>query len=295
MRFILFFLILLMSEGNFAQNIYTDSTVALIAYWSEGDVKQYTIHSSRTDYKDGTLEIEEKSTYHVTITVLEETLSSYTLSWKIRMNDEDLDDPFCSIINGLDIHYKTDELGAFLKVLNIDDVRSAMSSAFNDVKSKLKKVSSNEMAIKELERTFSQREAIEQVLMKDVQLYHMAFGFEYFLEQKGIYESEIPNIFGGDPYPGIMEMVAIDLNKMDKTCKIIIDQYMDKEKAALLLTETLDDLSKNSTPTFDIKQFEDHNEFRPVLTTGWLDRAYHQRTVEINDLKRVDTMEISAE
>lgn len=269
----------------------TDSTASLIAYWSEGDVKDYTAWYYRYSYQNNKLASVDSNQYHVRISVLEELPTNYTLSWQIQIDEEYLSDPFAEIINGLVIKYKTDELGAFSEVINIEEIMEVLKRSFDEAEKQLSELpEEGQLALENIENSISNREGIELLLIKDIRLFHQAFGYEYYIDQAGIYEIEIPNLFGGEPYPGIAETKAINVNRSRKTCTIIYDEYIDEEKATELLSETAEEISNSDTPLGSVDQFTDHSEFDAVLTSGWLTRALYTRTVVAGSEKGVEKM-----
>lgn len=277
-----------------SQDMITDSTVALVAYWSEGDVKEFEVWNSRYNYNNNNLESADSNSYQVRITVIEEQPYSYLLSWQMNLNEEQKADPFAMIFDGMTILYQTDELGFFVGITNLDELMVYVEKSLKKVKEAFDEHDLEAMeTIEKLSKSLLKRDAIELLILRDLQLYHQAFGFEYFRDQIGIYEIEIPNVFGGDPYPGVAETKAVNVNEVAKTCTIIYDQFINKEAAATLIKETLDDISEEESSSLTFSEFSDHSEFDAELTSGWLKRASFERTVVVESSKRIDRISIT--
>lgn len=286
----------------FGQNTVTDTSATIVGYWHKGDRQVLNISRSKESFNNGELSSSASSTYQAHVRILKETPYSYTIEWIYRgintgTEESGLAKSLTKLTEGLKVIYKTDELGIFVELVNWKEMRDKINKSFDKITKEFGKNSEVKMAINQLKEVFSSKLAIEQTLIKDIQLYHSPFGGEYILNEKLEFEGELPNIFGGEPFTGIFYVELSELEPEKHYCKLEILQILDPVKSAELLAEILqklvsvtgNTLDDNDVPKLDIK---DNSEYEVDLYTGWLTRAYNKRVVIVDKNRQVETYEI---
>jgi len=124
------------------------------------------------------------------------------------------------------------------------------------------------------------------------------YGGEYILNEKLIIETQLVNIFGGEPFPAIVNIELTELRPADNYCKLEMQQNIDKEKGSEILYVMAEKIAaaagKPITEDEEMPEMEisDDYEFEVELITGWLNRAYSKRTILAADVRQVDIYEI---
>lgn len=285
-----------------AQNTATDSTAPCVAYWRKGEVKNLVIKKTSITMDAGKEKKASSSTHEATLTVLDSTEKSYTLEWKYKPNKKseipELE-TFNNLLTQLKVIYSVTETGAYDSLINYEELKKYISEMLDE----LSKLSDNK---KDMSATLTQylpllksKEGIESIFLKDIQTYHAPYGIEYSTKEPQTYETELPNVLGGDPFPAV---VTLTLNKVDipnDLAVIDISQDVDKEKAVKLMKEFFVRLSKAQNkplPEGEIltsMEIQDHYQYDLVLSDGWIRRMFTKRIIKIRDMDKTETCEIT--
>jgi hypothetical protein len=249
-KFVFFlFIICLTASDLSAQNVVTDTSASVVAYWKKGDKKTFT-HKKITEKSKEEKIKKDSATHQVIITVLDETDTSYTLEWRYqgmpssnKTNKEVAG--LYMLLNELRVLYKTDENGSFMEVINMDEVLTYLNKSFDLL---LKNSDLNHFgsdAMDELKSILSSRQSVEILLLKDVQLFHTLYGSEYS-STKQSEDVELPNVIGGDPFPAVVSYRFTGFDKIKKSIGVEMDMMVDKKAATKMITEYLNSTSKKS-------------------------------------------------
>jgi hypothetical protein len=295
------FLILALSVVSdlcLAQNVVTDSTATVVSYWRKGEVAKYSLTLKKEKYKDSQLISNGSSTSAIEITVVDATDKSYILNWKctaIKLNNNEIKDPFfqklLTLTEGINFKYKTSELGEFQELLNWVEVKNSVYAIIDNLGKQFKN-DVVETALAETKKLFNSKESIEQVILKDVQLLHTLYGGEYTFKQKVQANTELPNFFGGDPFPAILTIEMTELNKGKNTCRIHMSQSLHKTKLTKELSKWMEKMGKPPDSKLPEIYMEDNYDFQVELIKGWMSKAISIRIAETDDLKNVETHEL---
>jgi hypothetical protein len=296
---------LLLSSG-FTQNTVTDSSATCVAYWKKGDVKTVTINKTSINYKKTKPPETTKATCKAIMTILEESETGYKIQWQYKVDNSapgisDLS-KFNELLTNLKIIYTTSETGAYDSLVNYEEVKKFMSTTLNEI-GKLKKYESPEFQkfLDQFKTLLENRQGIEGFLMKDINVLHSPYGIEYDKKHPQVFESELPNIFGGEPFPAVVTLSLLKLDATNNSAKIRILQTIDKEKSAAILKEIL---IKLATPIradakegiesagIDSIELNDSYEFDLSLNNGWMKKVLFTRLINVAGSKKTDITEI---
>lgn len=297
-------IIALFGSTAFAQNKVTDTSTSIVTYWNKGDRKILQIKQSKDKFQNGVLKSKYSSTYEAYVNVLDATEKSYTIEWVYKNINTDTDENpiikrMFKLTEGLRVEYTTDELGVFKGLINWIEIRDFLNKSFDNMVNDFKENPQAVAAFNQVRALYQSKEAIENTVIKDIQLYHFLYGGTYILNEKLKVETQIPNLLGGEPFPTIMIIEMTDLKPNNNYCKLRIDQKIDFEKGSAIVNEFIKKMAtaigspikdNQELPPFEIS---DYNEFEAELTTGWLTKAYTKRLIESNLIKQTETMEIS--
>jgi hypothetical protein len=283
---------------SFAQNIVTDTSAPVVAYWNKGDKKEFVIRklTSKIQGKNVT---KSDISYRALLTVIDSTADGYTIEWiyKYDFKKQIAIQGFEDLFNDLKIVYTTDDVGSFKELVNYQDIKSFMEKAITAYSKTIKDTAGMSMIINQVKRIFSSRESIEQLVLREINLYHTPYGAE-FTVSKVQQETELPNFLGGDPWPGIISIGVLQLNPKQNNARLYMDLEIDKSKGTEIMKEFVRKIASSAgkEPSNEelsfLVQIKDHSEFDLLLDSGWLKRAYVKRIVKAGDYTKEETTSV---
>jgi len=287
-----------------AQNQFTDTSTTIVTYWKKGETNIFDISNSKEKYQDGKLSSKGGSNYEAHVKILEETDKSYTIQWTYKNITTSKDEnpivaSMAKMSEGLQVIYKTDELGAFSELVNWEEMRDYLNRSIDKM---LKQFDNNPQVaavFNQVKGAFQTKEALEQLMIKDIQLYHSPYGAEYNLNEKLSVDMALPNMLGGDPFPAILTIELTELNPSKDNCILTTTQSVDKEKGSEIIYAFVNQMATalgkpipegEELPAFEITDFNQHT---CMLSSGLSTKAFHKRVTENNHIRQVETIEIT--
>lgn len=241
-----------------------DSSAACITYWKKGQTHIYSIlHEKRTSLPNRPDTVFHFK-YEATVSVLDATDSEYTVKWVFHIppgaNPRSPDTlPF---FEGMQIVYRISSEGAFLELLNWEEVRNTYSRIMDFPKTH-----------------FDTREKAEAALIREIQLYHLPFGYKFSTEKVSS-PTQLSNPFGGSQLPAIQTYQLT--NNDPQVFTLVIEQNID----TATLNRTMGTRLKKITDARQRQlkkeqlaalQLGDYSEYRVIRYTGWIRRLYYKR------------------
>lgn len=290
---------------GYTQNQVTDSTATCVAYWKKGDVKNLTILKTSTTNQDGK-PITTKASCQAIMTVLEESETGYKIKWQYKTDNSSQElsafEKFNILLTNLTLIYTVKETGDFDSLVNYQEVKKFLTTSIDEL---LKQPKYKDPEFKkyfaQLRPIIENRIAIEGVLMKDIKVLHSPYGVEFNLNNPQVFETELPNIFGGAPFPAITTLSLLKLEASKDWARIGISQTVDKEKSAVILKEIL---IKIASPVrsdakegieksgIDSIELSDNYEYDLSLSDGWMNKISFTRVVKVKDIQKTETTAI---
>lgn len=271
-------LILLTTISTSAQINMADSTAQVITYWDKGEKQSYTITTEKFKIKDSDTISKKVSSYDVDITVLDSTKNSYTVQWlysKIKSNEENNSiQKVLNLTSNMKVIFKTDELGAFQEVVNWKEIRDYIQKSTKMLQNDFKKVPELVQLIKQLEKQFSTKEAIESASIKDIQQFHTFHGANYKLGEILEANLKVPNIFGLQPFDSHTTVFLDEINEEDANIVMRATQEIDSDQLTDATFNYLTEMSKTLKVTAPKRsEFAELSNETDVAarihTTGW--------------------------
>ncbi len=300
MRLLILLAFICTSFLSYSQNQTTDTSATFVAYWNNGDEKKYHISRTEEKFSDGEATKITSSSYDVLLKVLDSTDNGFQMEWTYLNMKTGGQGPLATALaqmnEGLKVIYTVDEMGTFGEVKNIKEIQEYIIRSFRAIKNSSKNDTGVRAMLQELEKTLQSRVAIENVVIKDIQLFHVPYGAEYYTTQKMQREVELPNALGGAPFPASLTFELSKLNPESDYAQMVMNQEIDKVKgmAAIrdfvmkLVSSNGTKVENNDLPSqIDIK---DHTEFDIVLSSGWLSKIHYKRIVKTGGFNRMDTV-----
>jgi len=293
-----------LSAISFSQNRITDTSATCISFWGNKESKVYLIKHSKEKFDALKLRSSSEAYFEAHVKVIDSTSEGFTIEWVYRNfkaagTPEHIMNSLSSIMEGLKIIYKTDDVGMFAELVNWEEVRDFSISNYEKVVAENTQTKEFIAALDQVKSIFQSKENTEALLIKEIKLFHTPYGVEY-TKTGSIIETELPNVTGGSPFPATITMKLDKLDQNNDLISISLNQTIDKEKAGPIIIDILKKLS--SSPIGDeaemnrqIKAMEisDLSEYTYSLSSGWLSRILYKRTSNIGPFKQVETYVIT--
>jgi len=233
----------------YAQINMADSTVQVISYWDKGEKQNYSISLEKIKLKDTDTISKELTTYDVEVSVLDSTKNSYTVQWDYKnfksTSEDEISKELSKISKEMKVIYKTDELGSFIEIVNWKEIKDYNQKAIAVIKKKYSKEPKMANIIKQLENTFSSREAIESASIKDIQQYHSFHGGKYRLQEELSERIKVPNLLTNVPFDANYSLYLDEINEDDNNYIIRSNQVVDSTQLIEATFQFLSSLAKN--------------------------------------------------
>lgn len=195
------------------------------------------------------------------------------------------------------ILFTTSETGAFKELLNWEEVRDFYVNMFELSLPKTLD-SAGRAAVDKSILLFNTKEMVESILIKEIQLFHSPYGYQYPFEEVSM-PAELPTPFSDEPLPSIMKFKAHETTPGDDQFTLTMEQDIDKVGAEKLIKGLLKDRNPgnqslqemvDAIATFEIR---DSSRYDIISSTGWLKNLYHVRTVKNGEIVQIDSCTIA--
>lgn len=279
------------------------TTLSIRGYWPQDSKQKLKVKQSRFKYQNDSLIDQGVIFYDAQMEVLEAKPTGFVLAWTYQNiqaeNESDaLIQTIAYLSEGLRMVYHTDSLGSFSKLENWEEIQLFMQQTSRRVIQKFGQSPRVMMAYNQARAIFASREHFESTLMRDIQLYHTPYGTRYVLGEEMHLPTQLPNIFGGEPLPAFLRLEIRNYDPVQRTCQLYIRKEMVQNQSRQIVLDFYKALAEQSgthpprlgdIPYFQIK---DGSLYHIDLNTGWVSRIFFQRTVERDQVRRLDTYEI---
>lgn len=295
-----FFLLLTIPARLFAQQ--KDTIVACIAKWHKGEKKELVITRTKERWENGQPTKPFNFTYLANILVLDSTSNGYTIQWTLNLTEETKNESpgiekLMPVYNGLKMIFTTDNDGMFEKLNNWEEVRDAFvdMAMFSFPKDPTKDAAE---AMEKAKAMFNSQQMVEATCIKEIQLYHAAYGGEFSTVETAT-PTLIANPFGGEPMSAVILQKAKNVDRVKKTFTAIVTQKLDTSGTRILMTSmfkaldiplsTMDSVNKHTNETLSKFRIEDNSEYQVDLATGWITAIKYERIGITGELKQTET------
>jgi hypothetical protein len=264
------FLLLFWGLFGYGQINMEDSSVQVITYWDKGDVTSYSITLHKTNIVGEDTTLFETTTYDVDITVLKATDKTYIVQWHYKNMSTNNDNPtvqkLMNMTKNMKVIYKTNELGIFLEVVNWKDIKKYIQKAIQSLGKDMASNPELNKALSQMQATYSTKEAIESVAIKDIQQFHTFHGAKYLLGEVVEGQLQLPNIYGTGAIDADFLAYLDEINEEENNYIMRATQEANKEQLSIAAFEYLTKMSKhlNVPPP----QREDINDLTNITETG---------------------------
>lgn len=218
----------------------------IVAWWSPEDAFLYRIEKIKEVYKNGVRSEYDSSAAEILFEVLDSTETNYRLGWtyqeSLMGNDGFLSKLPDTILAKLSASqetdpasfiYQTDDVGSLIGIENLAEIRLAMLSKLaiiEDMYSDQKQRDVFRNIMSPLKDAFTSDEGIQQLVAKELQLFHMFYGLAIDSGSVFEYDDQVANLFGGAPIPAKSKVIQTVMDTALGTFTII-NEVVPQEKA----------------------------------------------------------------
>ena len=296
-KLLVFGIIFLISSNLFSQISIKDSTVQVIGYWSKYDKQSYDVTYEKYKVKNKDTISRELMKYEVDVKIIDSTANSYTIEWFYKNYSIDTENELVrkltSIANDISVKIKTDEYGAFVEVIDWEEVRDYLEKVTEKLKVELKDVPNYKEIIANVMSIYSTKESVEANAIKDALQFYKFHGVKYKLGEELTGKLETSNNFGGKPFETDVQYSLDEINETDGNSILRSNEIINSEE---LTNATYNYLKKLGT--FGDK-FPPRNKF-PSLTnetntasrihgeTGWIIYSIETKTVTAEETTNIE-------
>ena len=290
-KLLIFGTICLLSSTLFGQISAKDSTVQVIGYWSKLETQSYDVTYNKFKVKRKDTISRELMRYEVDIKIIDSTENSYTMEWFYKNHSIDSENELVrkltSIANDISVKIKTDEFGAFIEVINWEEVRDYLTKISETLKNELKAVPNYEEIIANIMNIYATKESIEANAIKDALQFYKFYGVKYHVREELTGKLETSNNYGGKPFETYVQYSLDEINETDGNSILRANEVINSEQ---LTDATYNYLKK--TGTFGDK-FPPRNKFPSLTNETNIASIIHGETGWI--IYSIETKEITAE
>ena len=296
-KLLVFGIIFLISSNLFSQISIKDSTVQVIGYWSKYDKQSYDVTYEKYKVKNKDTISRELMKYEVDVKIIDSTANSYTIEWFYKNYSIDTENELVrkltSIANDISVKIKTDEYGAFVEVIDWEEVRDYLEKVTEKLKVELKDVPNYKEIIANVMSIYSTKESVEANAIKDALQFYKFHGVKYKLGEELTGKLETSNNYGGKPFETDVQYSLDEINETDGNSILRSNEIINSEE---LTDATYNYLKKLGT--FGDK-FPPRNKF-PSLTnetntasrihgeTGWIIYSIETKTVTAEETTNIE-------
>lgn len=289
--------LLLSGLTTFAQINMKDSTAQVITYWEKGDKQNYSVTAEKIKIKGADTTSREITTYNVQITVLNKSEKSYIIEWlykDIKTNSQNATvQKLLNINKDMKVVFKTDELGVFIEVTNWKEIKDYIQKTTSTLRKDFQGIPEMDKVLKQIEVTYSTKEAIESVSIKDIQQFHTFHGAKYKLGEVLEVKLKVPNIIGAEPFDSEATIYMDEINEKDNNFIIRASQIVNKEQLTNAMFNYLTTMSKNmkgDPPKREELQALGNETLTAsrIHGTGWVVYSIQTTTITSDNVKNIE-------
>lgn len=296
-KLLVFGIIILISSNLFSQISIKDSTVQVIGYWSKYVKQSYDVTYEKYKLKNKDTISRELMKYEVDVKIIDSTANSYSIEWFYKNYSIDTENELVrkltSIADDISVKIKTDEYGAFLEVINWEEVRDYLEKVTEKLKVELKDVPNYKEIIANVMSIYSTKESVEANAIKDALQFYKFHGVKYKLGEELTGKLETSNNYGEKPFETNVQYSLDEINETDGNSILRSTEIINSEE---LTNATYNYLKKSGT--FGDK-FPARDKF-PSLTnetntasrihgeTGWIIYSIETKTITAEETTNIE-------
>ncbi len=289
-----------------AQNtIQKGNILPVVGYWHIGAKKNVLYSKAETKVKDAKTTI-ETTTINALWEIIDSTEKNYVIHFiyqNLLFSDhkDSISRVYAEIFKGITVKYRTNELGVFDTILNIDEIIKHTNEVTKTVFQKLN-WPDNEVTrtiIKKTKLLFENPTMLSASISKEMALIHYFYGLEYKLNTTYTYDYFLANTLGGEPFPSIAVYKMTALNTATDRAKLTAVITPIEKKYKRIIYESMVNLAESmGLPKPKKSDFANsitlHKcEAEVSITEGWPIKVTFTKISAIQTSKTIEVVSIS--
>lgn len=290
---------------NSYSQVVTDSTIAMIAFWSNGDEATYEFKEVEDKLSKGEKTL-KTTTYDMIMTIIDSTDNSYSVKWeyenyKIDYELEQYEKDLMEICEDIPIQYRTDELGAFETIENWEAMKSNAEKAVTDWISKKEDLpDSISIGLKNMMLSMFESEQQVNYWARDLKFFHYLYGAS--LSRTVPFEGVklYTNPFIKKAMEGTQRVEVIAVDEENWIAQIKVKSGIDGGKAKELMIDFMkqnmeslgikdeSEIKKEEIPNYSVTE-----EIDCIydIETGYILKGSYSKLTKLNDDYKLTTYE----
>jgi hypothetical protein len=235
--------------------------------------------------------------------VIDSTATNYTVKWVFHLPAQlTIFRPALAdsvpVYNGMQMIFKVSEMGAFVELLNWEEVGDTYFRAM-ELASPAKKDSTMASVLKSAKEMYRSKEMVESSMIQEIRLFHMPYGYKFSTEEVRA-RTQIENPYGGDPFPAIQTSSVTGVDPKKDAFTLRVNLRIDKANNKGMIDSLMKKINiidnqemragKEKYGSFDMHDFSEYNFMR---SSGWIRRLYYKRTVVTTGTTQSDAYTIT--
>lgn len=294
---------------GFSSNIYsqavTDSTIAMVAFWSIDDELTYEFKEVEDKLSKGEKTL-KTTTYDMIMTIIDSTENSYSVKWeyenyKIDYELEQLEKDLMEICGAIPIQYKTNELGAFETIENWEAMKNIADEAFTKwISEKEGLPDSISVGLKNMMLAMFESEQQMNYWARDLRFFHYLYGAN--LSRTVPFEGVklYTNPFIKKTMEGTQKIEVAAVDEANWIAQIKVKSGIDGDKAKELMIDFMKQNMKslgikdeNEIKMEDIPNYSVSEEIDCIydIETGYILKGTYSKLTKLNDDYKLTTYE----
>lgn len=255
-RNIVSLLFICFSLSLFAQINDADSTVQVISYWDKNEKQTYLITSTSIKVENDVDTTEnEVISYKIDVEVIDSTENSYTIKWtgydiETAGIEDKVMEEIVKATSNYEIIFKVTEMGEFVELLNLEDIKKEYEKAFKLIREGYKDLEGIDLVIDAVERNLLTDEVIITGSTELINHFHMFHGMKYKLGEEINAVVPKPNALGGEPFDAHMTVLLDDIDVENDLYIMRMWQNVDEKQ----LTDAVIQFYQNLTKEFGVDE-----------------------------------------
>lgn len=299
----IFLLGLLMIGLNTSAQILNDSTVQFVGYWDLNETQLYRVVHQKYKVSGQDTVSREMISYDSEISIIDSSANGYTVKWTYKNYDFKTDNKFTEklmkIAEDISIIYTTDDLGVFQEIKNFKEIKSIIDKSIDSLAIEFKDIPNINPILQQVRQTFTTKEAIQSAGINEILYFHSPFGSQYNINLAYSKDTQLPNLYGGNPFDAKVESEIVEVDTVNSTAVVKIFTTVDSEQATEATYEYLKRLSKttntpepkrNDIPLLNIQTRFASNVHMP---SGWVLYTVNVKEVTSGEHLNIERTELT--
>jgi hypothetical protein len=218
----------------------TDSTIAMIAFWSPGDQLTYTFTEVEDKNSKGVTSL-KSMTYDLHMAIVDSTANNYFIEWTYDNYQMDYElqayeKELMEIMERVPIRYRTNAFGRFETIENWELMKSKAENAFTSwLEQKENIPDSLGLALKKMTGALFESEAQMKYWARDIRFFHYLYGANLYRNKpmKGTKYYTNPYIKKNMPGTETVEVLSVDEDNW--VAEIMVNSGIEGEASRALM------------------------------------------------------------